>query len=1022
MRCAGGLLVALVLGAAQAHPQETPGPHPLWAGATLYRDAWGVPHVYADSPEALGFAHGYAQAADHIEPMLFAYRVANGRAAEIAGEAWAESDAFSIAMGHARLGGAALNRLDPFTRELCGGFAQGVNAWLYDHPDQAPAWALGVAPADVLALWHAFVMSMAPYDLPNHYRRAHAMKTGNAWALTPDRTEAGHTLFVMSPHQYHMGPFRWYETHLVLGDYDMHGATLYGLPLPLMGHNGAAAWALTPNWPDFADMFEEEVVAPRKDPRDPRYSASLMNAQQAIALEFMANARPYYVRTPAGIEERYIPALIGDRGPVFDRGGNDFYSWTVGGYRDFGGFYQLYEMGRAKNHNAFQAALLMQQLPCFHITYADRSGALFYLYNAKAGTRDLLPEVIAEREKHGMQRLTWQEPLSAVHHANAWGEVVSPNMLPYVLNPETGYIQACGSPPWNTTENTGINPDSWPPWFIQDADTYRSHRVRRLLRTGTRDFADMQRMVFDAVVPAAVDLAPKIAAAAANDSYVHTAHPDLPAVIDALGGWSGVADVDAPGMTLYHVWWQALREEHLPAFDRDDQLYEALQTGTQDVQQAMLTAAAETARNMRNELGRVDVPWGEVHRIRRGEREEPIAGAATGEPVFLTSDVTYRDGKWYADYGFAYALAVEFSDPPRARSVSIFGASENPASPHFDDQLDLVLEKRMKPMHTTPDAVSRHAENATGTHVILRAPGVAGTVQLTAQRVVTASMESGLEPPAEPPEDRVAYTPYITPAYTPGDVAVQRTIRLCMPESVVAPQDLGELALYAHEEGLGWYPLEGIYDTETGCIEATHRGGATYAVLGPPEVRIEPPAAKTIPAMPIDGQAPPEPEGSPPEPEGESPEQPRTWDATDQEAPRTFTFEVIDEASLPDKAPGEAPGTADTDTPAPADPGPVPRPRPREGKPGTFKLDIIDPSALPDDADRQGGQVIYGDIPGESGHLRVQRPSQDSPAPEAPPLTPAKPAPDVQEAEPAEGEGETGGRTFKLETLEEPGE
>ncbi|HNT88294.1 MAG TPA: penicillin acylase family protein, partial [Candidatus Hydrogenedentes bacterium] len=67
----------------------------LWRDATLYRDEWGVPHVYAGHPRALAFAFGYAQAEDHLEPMLFAYRVANGRAAEVLGEPYAKSDAFS---------------------------------------------------------------------------------------------------------------------------------------------------------------------------------------------------------------------------------------------------------------------------------------------------------------------------------------------------------------------------------------------------------------------------------------------------------------------------------------------------------------------------------------------------------------------------------------------------------------------------------------------------------------------------------------------------------------------------------------------------------------------------------------------------------------------------------------------------------------------------------------------------------------------------------------------------------------
>ncbi|MFO7975486.1 MAG: penicillin acylase family protein, partial [Candidatus Hydrogenedentota bacterium] len=39
------------------------------------RDSWGVPHVYADTPRALAFAFGYAQAEDRLETVMRAYRM-----------------------------------------------------------------------------------------------------------------------------------------------------------------------------------------------------------------------------------------------------------------------------------------------------------------------------------------------------------------------------------------------------------------------------------------------------------------------------------------------------------------------------------------------------------------------------------------------------------------------------------------------------------------------------------------------------------------------------------------------------------------------------------------------------------------------------------------------------------------------------------------------------------------------------------------------------------------------------------
>ena len=97
------VLFALALSGAVC-AQNSPDPaDAFWQQAVLYRDEWGVPHIYADNKRAMAFAFGYAQAEDHLEAMLLAYRMANGRAAEVLGEASAASDELAIRLAHAEL-------------------------------------------------------------------------------------------------------------------------------------------------------------------------------------------------------------------------------------------------------------------------------------------------------------------------------------------------------------------------------------------------------------------------------------------------------------------------------------------------------------------------------------------------------------------------------------------------------------------------------------------------------------------------------------------------------------------------------------------------------------------------------------------------------------------------------------------------------------------------------------------------------------------------------------------------------
>ena len=210
-----------------ADAQGGPNPEDFWERSTVYRDEWGVPHVYADSPLTLGFAFGYAQAEDHIAGMLRAYRIANGRAAEVWGESMAKSDEFALQMGHAELAAKAFPKLDGITIELCQGFAYGVNTWLLENPGAAPSWADAVKPEDVLALMHCYFMSQAPYDFPDRAPYPAVASTGNAWAIDATKSKDGSPMLAFAMHGAYEGAFLWYEAHLAMPGYDCEGATIY---------------------------------------------------------------------------------------------------------------------------------------------------------------------------------------------------------------------------------------------------------------------------------------------------------------------------------------------------------------------------------------------------------------------------------------------------------------------------------------------------------------------------------------------------------------------------------------------------------------------------------------------------------------------------------------------------------------------------------------------------------------------------------------------------------------------------
>lgn len=827
----------------------------VWRDATLYRDEWGVPHVYADNPFAMGFVFGYAQAEDHAEHMLLAYRMANGRLAAVLGETYADSDAFSLKMGHASLAEKAYPYLDPVTQSLCEGFSMGVNAWLMDHADSVPAWADGMKPSDILALWHAFLMSMAPLDLPDIYRRPPAMISSNAWAISRERSSEGKTALVINPHQRHDGYFQWYEAHLTLGDMNVYGATVRGLPVILQGHNEFLGWALTPNQSDFADIFREEHEPPDRNPKVVKSSADDAVKQQALLLYYMAHSLPYHVRVADGLETRHVPAYIGDRGPMFEHASLGLHSWYIGGYQDFGGLRQLLEMGASRTLDQFSAALSMQQIPCFHVVYADAQGNIFYLYNTKSGVR-IDPSAANSTSNLTAPEYRWDQPQSYGLAAVAWSQVLPVSGLPYLLNPPSGYVQACGNPPWTATFPAVLDPAYWPPWLVSDRDTYRSRRVRQLLQQGKRSFRDHQSILFDVVAPEAFHLVPALLKfVETRGELAQAMHPDFWKGVEVLRKWNYVAETTSTGMTFFHLWMSFCRTRAAKDYASIDDCVQVALQGRPEAQELMLKAVEDAARTLQNEYGTIEKNWGEVHSIRRGPREEPIAGASSGDPVFVASDYEFDRGKWVSTYGYGFAMVVQFGDVPESVSLLPFGASQRTDSAHFDDQLDLMLARQFKHVRFMRDDILRNAERGMGKNITLLPRGVTGAVTLNSATIIHARLTSATECPRPLPAGLSPFSLYIQAERKPAGTPVVVEASIYVPPELCVDEFLAQLLLYRYEPGLGWQPAA-VQNADPGTRVLYMRDDAMaewYVVLGPGEAVQTAPSSET-PAMPDSGQ------------------------------------------------------------------------------------------------------------------------------------------------------------------------
>jgi acyl-homoserine-lactone acylase len=111
-----------------------------------------------------------------------------------------------------------------------------------------------------------------------------------------------------------------------------------------------------------------------------------------------------------------------------------------------------------------------------------------------------------------------------------------------------------------------------------------------------------------------------------------------------------------------------------------------------------LTAALD---RLEEDFGDWRTPWGEINRFQRlsGEIDLEYDDEAPSTPVGFTSarwgslasfGARPREGtdRWYGSSGNSFVAVVEFGERLRAVAVTAGGLSNDPASPHFDDQVE----------------------------------------------------------------------------------------------------------------------------------------------------------------------------------------------------------------------------------------------------------------------------------------------------------------------------------------------
>lgn len=118
---------------------------------TIYRDSFGVPHIFGKTDAGVVFGLMYAQCEDNFWQLETDLIHSVGRAAEIDGEKGLAADLAYRAFEIEKLSKAEYERLPARSKELCDAFAAGLNYFIARNPKIKPRLITSFEPWSILA-------------------------------------------------------------------------------------------------------------------------------------------------------------------------------------------------------------------------------------------------------------------------------------------------------------------------------------------------------------------------------------------------------------------------------------------------------------------------------------------------------------------------------------------------------------------------------------------------------------------------------------------------------------------------------------------------------------------------------------------------------------------------------------------------------------------------------------------------------------------------------------------------------
>jgi acyl-homoserine lactone acylase PvdQ len=682
---------------------------------TIIRDDWGIAHVYGKTDADAVFGMEYAQAEDDFNRVETNFITSLGRLAEAEGEQRIYQDLRMKLFIDPAVLKTQYAASPAWLQKLMNAFADGLNFYLFKHPEVKPKVIQRFEPWMALALTEGSVPLGGDIDKVNlgqlqaFYGKVPAIPEplpgeeqpqepggSNGMAVAPANTAAHHALLLINPHTSFY--FRS-ELQMVSEEgLNAYGAATWGQFFIYQGFNDRAGWMHTSSGVDAVDEYLETV-----EKKGDRYYYKYGNEERPLAASEITV--PY--KTASGMADKKFTVYSTQHGPIVRELNGKWVSIRLM-QEHVKALTQSYMRTKAKDYKSYWKTMELQANSSNNTIFADADGDIAYFHGNYIPKRDT--------------SFDWTRPVDGSNPATDYHGLLSIEETPHLLNPKSGWLYNCNNWPWSAAGPSSPKKEDYPVYVESGGESARGLHAIRVLQ-------DKKDFTLDSLI------------AAAYDSYLPWFEKPMPALIKA---WDATPEGNplkakvAEQIGLLRKWdyrWGVTSIPTSLAVFWGDEARRRVGGGRRGgggagddafasaPAEQLLQALAAASDKLAADFGSWKTPWGDINRFQRinDDIAPSFDDAGPSIPVGFTSSqwgslasfgarAYTGTKKWYGTSGNSFVAVVEFGETVKAKAVTAGGESGNTASKHFSDEAKRYSAGELRDVYFYRSQLKGHTE------------------------------------------------------------------------------------------------------------------------------------------------------------------------------------------------------------------------------------------------------------------------------------------------------------------------